>query len=314
MENTTVDSFLSLSDLDSRAFRDLVQLAKRFGAQDAKLHPVLAGKVIATWFTKTSTRTRCSFSSAILRLGGSLVSLGPGDLQSNTGEPLEDTARMLGLYFDGVVARTCEPTSQLRQIADLGRLRVVNAMSTEEHPSQVIGDFATLAKHFGDLEGLRLMYVGEGNNTANALALAAARVPGMQATFATPPGFGLDPAYLERARVEAKTTQARIVEQHELPEDLPRVDVVYTTRWQTTGAPHPGQNWRRVFAPFALDSERMEAIAAGANSVLLHDLPAVRGEEITVDLLEGPRSLVWVQARMKMAAAMAILSTLFEGK
>lgn len=288
-----MNGLISLSDLDSRAFRDLVGLARRYGTQGATLQPVLAGKVIATWFTKTSTRTRCSFSSAILRLGGGLVSLEPGHLQSNTGESLEDTARMLGLYFDGVVARTCEPTKQLRQIAELGRMRVVNAMSEEEHPSQVIGDFATLAQHFGDLEGLRLMYVGEGNNTANALVLAAAKIPGMHATFATPPGFGLDPEYLERARVDAKTMRARIVELHELPEDSPRVDVVYTTRWQTTGAPHPGEDWRRVFAPFALDSERMEALAAGANSVLLHDLPAVRGEEITADLLEGPRSLVW---------------------
>jgi ornithine carbamoyltransferase len=182
-------------------------------------------------------------------------------------------------------------------------MAVVNAMSAAEHPTQALADLTTLAQHFGRIEGLRVLYIGEGNNTASALTLALARYAGTALYLRTPPGYGLEQRYLDRAAISAKATDAVVEERHDMA-DLPEVDVVYTTRWQTTGTTKPTADWRETFAPFQVDASVMQQSKA---SVFMHDLPAHRGDEVTADVLDGPLSIAFDQAENKYHSARAVL-------
>ncbi|MFI1973252.1 ornithine carbamoyltransferase [Streptomyces cinnamoneus] len=264
----------------------------------------LAAQVVGVLFTRTSTRTRTAFTVATLRLGGSPVGFGPGDLQLNTGETVGDTGRVLGSMLDLLVARTAGPLDELRHLSRSGRLPVVNAMAAQEHPSQGLCDLATLALTFGDLTGIQVLYVGEGNNTAVALAHGLAAVPGARVTFATPAGYGLPEDELRTAERRAGTVGAAVEQIHELAAAPADVDVVYTTRWQTTGTVKPDPDWREAFRPFHVDEHLLDRWPRAS---FMHDLPAHRGDEVSGRVLDGPRSLAWTQAAMKLSSAMAVL-------
>jgi ornithine carbamoyltransferase len=294
---------ISLSDLDTPELMRIVRTGADFAAGRRGGEP-LAGAVIGVYFRKTSTRTRTAFSTAALRLGARLVSYGPDDLQLNTGETIEDTGRVLSRMLDGLVARTAGPTAELRALADQPRMGVVNAMSEHEHPTQALADLTTLAGQFGRLDGLRVLYVGEGNSTAVALALALSRFPGTELHLRTPLGYGLDEETLAAAKAAATGHGALVDSRHHL-DGLPAdIDVVYTTRWQTTGSSKADPAWRDAFVPFRVDAALLDRWPA---AVFMHDLPAHRGEEVTADVLDGPRSIAFDQAANKMYSAMAVL-------
>ena len=300
---TTVPrSLLTLRDLDSRTLHHLVDRAVRLSRDPHGHDNPLRGLVAGILFRRTSTRTRTSFQVGALRLGGATVSYGQDDLQTNTGETVEDTGRVLSAMLDLLVVRTAGPMSEIHALAGGGAIPAVSAMAAEEHPTQAIADLATLRAYLGPLDGLRLLYLGEGNNTAVALARAALLSPGCRVRFVTPPGYGL-PAEV-RAELDGPAGDRRVTETHDLDALPDEVDVVYTTRWQTTGTTKADPDWRRVFAPYTVDAG---LIARWPAAVVLHDLPAHRGEEITGEVLDGPRSLAWSQARMKLYAAMAVL-------
>ncbi|MGX8909634.1 ornithine carbamoyltransferase [Streptomyces netropsis] len=264
----------------------------------------LDGQAIGVLFTKTSTRTRTAFTVGAIRLGAAPVTFGPGDLQLNTGESVGDTGRVLGSMLDALVARTAGPLDELRELSREGRLPVVNAMAAQEHPSQGVTDLATLALTFGDLAGIRVLYVGEGNNTAVALAHGLAAVPRARLTLATPTGYGLPEDELAAAVSRADGAGARVRQIHDLALAPDEVDVVYTTRWQTTGTAKPDASWRETFRPFHVDEA---LLGRWPQASFMHDLPAHRGDEVAGDVLDGPRSLAWTQAAMKLSGAMAIL-------
>jgi ornithine carbamoyltransferase/carbamoyltransferase len=264
----------------------------------------LDGRVVGVLFIKTSTRTRTAFTVGAIRLGAAPVTFGPGDLQLNTGETLGDTGRVLGSMLDTLVARTAGPLDELRELSRQGRLPVINAMATQEHPSQGVCDLATLMLVFGDLTGIRLLYVGEGNNTAVALAHGLAAVPGARVTFATPAGYGLPEDELKAATRRADAVGAAVEQIHDLALTPQDVDVVYTTRWQTTGTSKSDPAWREAFRPFYVDHTLLDR---WPHASFMHDLPAHRGDEVAGGVLDGPRSLAWTQAAMKLASAMAIL-------
>jgi ornithine carbamoyltransferase len=260
--------------------------------------------VVGIYFRKTSTRTRTAFSAGALRLGGSIIGYGPGDLQLNTGESSEDTGRVMAGMLDALVARTAGPAAEMRMWATQDRMAVINAMSAEEHPTQALTDLTTLVSHLGSADGVRMLYVGEGNNSAAALALGLTRYRGTQLDLRTPPGYGLPPEVRERAEAHAKRTGSAVHERHDLT-GLPRdVDVVYTTRWQTTGTSKPDPGWRDTFAPFQVTQSMMDQVG---KPVLMHDLPAHRGDEVTAEVLDGPASIAFHQAEIKMYSAMAVL-------
>jgi ornithine carbamoyltransferase/carbamoyltransferase len=307
-----IDGERGLLTLGTLTRQDLEALAERscdfFRDRDGHDRP-LAGKVVGILFSKTSTRTRTAFSVGTVRLGGFPIMYGPGDLQTNTGESIHDTGRVFGSMLDALVARTAGPLAELQEISRSGDLPVVNAMSTEEHPTQGICDLATMLLEFGTLENLSVLYVGEGNNSAAALAYGLSMMPGCQVTFATPPGYAVDSEILEDATKRAYESGGRISQVHDL-DDLPdHVDVVYTTRWQTTGTVKASADWRERFRPFYVDDA---LLARWPDAKFMHDLPANRGEEVSGAVLEGPRSLAWTQAEMKLASAMAVLEWVIE--
>ena len=295
-------SIISIDDLTDRDLFDLVARGVEFGAGAASR--ALAGAVTGVYFAKPSTRTRTAFSAGALRLGSGLIAYGPGDLQLTTGETDEDTGRVLAGMLDTLVMRTAGDESVMRSYAEPGGMSVVNAMSAQEHPTQALCDLSTLQEHFGALAGLRVLYVGEGNNTASALALALMRCPGVSLDMRTPPGYGLSADFRRRAGAQAGRCGAQLRERHDMLELPAELDVIYTTRWHTTGSSKHTSDWRQVFHPFRVDTP---LLAAYPGAVFLHDLPAHRGEEVDGAVLDGPASLAFRQAHMKMYSAMAVL-------
>lgn len=302
----SVRHLVSLSDLGKHDIQTIVERASEL-ADCVDVSKTLAEKIVGIYFAQTSTRTRSSFIVGALRLGACCVSYGPHDLQTNTGETIEDTTRVLSQYLDGLVIRTAEGERALRLLADQNRMAVINAMNADEHPTQAIADLVTIRRHFGALEGVSVLYIGEGNSTAAALALALSRVPQAKLTLLTPPGYGLTNVVLKQAEQFAKAHGANVLEFHGI-EGLPRsVDVVYTTRWQTTGTAKADPTWRQTFAPFRVSADLMSRAGKQSGAVFMHDLPAVRGEEVDGDVLDGSQSIAFRQAGNKLYAAMAAL-------
>jgi ornithine carbamoyltransferase len=296
---------LSLLDLSPEEVLYLTRraVAIKHAASDPQ---TLRGRTVGVYFRKTSTRTRTAFQVGAGRLGATVIHFGPNELQTNTGETLGDTARTLAGYLDVLVMRTNESVEEMRAFAAHPGMSVVNALSSDEHPTQALADLATLQEHFGRLEGLHLLYCGEGNKSAAALALAFGRIPGARLTLATPAGYGVEAGKLATAQALAARYGARVEETHDAA-DLPRgVDAVYTSRWQEMGVSKPDPEWRRHFHPFRVTPELMERVGE-RGTVFLHDLPAVRGEDVDDDVLDGPRSLAWVQAQHKLFSAMAVM-------
>jgi ornithine carbamoyltransferase len=294
---------ISIDDLGDDDLRWIVARGAEFAAGTAEADRPLRDAVVGVLFRKTSTRTRTAFSAGALRLGANLITYGPGDLQENTGESTEDTAAVLSRMLDVLVARTAGPEAELRAFAAQSRMAVINAMSAVEHPTQALADLTTMVRHFGDVEGLRVLYVGEGNNTATALTLALSRYRGAELHLRTPVGYGVEESFLHRAAVSAKTSGAVVTHGHDMA-DLPTADIVYTTRWQTTGSVKPTPDWRDAFEPFQVHERLMESCPG---AVFMHDLPAHRGEEVTAEVLDGPSSIAFDQAENKYHSARAVL-------
>ncbi|GAA4671215.1 ornithine carbamoyltransferase [Phytohabitans rumicis] len=291
---------ISLDDLDDD---DLSWIVRRgaWYASGGHAEP-LRDDIVALLFRNTSTRTRTAFSAGALRLGARLITYGPDDLQLNTGETTGDTAAVLSRMVDVLVVRSANG-EEVREYATSSRMGVVNAMSAAEHPTQALADLTTMSRHFGAVDGLRVLYVGEGNNTASALCLGLTRFPGTELHLRTPPGYGVAPSFVERAELLAKASDARIEQRHDM-DDLPEVDVVYTTRWQTTGTTKPTADWRVRFAPFQVNQAVMDRCPA---AVFMHDLPAHRGEEVTAEVLDGPASIAFDQAENKFHSGRSVL-------
>jgi len=302
-------SLISLADLSGAELAALVTAASNWPTAQGRAARLLSGKIIGLYFGYPSTRTRTAFSSASLRLGAGIISYGPNDLQLATGETEEDTGNVLAPMLDCLVVRAGGDHARLLRLSADGRLPVINAMNTVEHPTQAIGDLATMQAHRGDLAGVRVLYSGEANSTTMALALALMRVPAALLVIAAPAGYGFDAATLGDISAQGAPAGARCVQvaaiDHIAGAGLERPDFVYTAQWQTTGTSKPDPNWRAAFFPHFQVGE--ELMARWPDARVLHDLPARRGEEISAQVLDGPRSLALAQARNKLAGAAASL-------
>jgi ornithine carbamoyltransferase len=298
---------LSIKDLEPAEISSLVERATQLARQKSTTERSLTGKAVGIYFRKTSTRTRTSFTLGAARLGAHVLTYGPHDLQINTGETVQDTAQVLANYLDALVMRTSESIAEMEQFAQQGTMAIVNAMSDLEHPTQAIADLATLKEHFGFLDGLHILYLGEGNSTAVSLAQACSKMQGMRLTLLTPEGYGLPPDMLAQSRLFADRYKAQVEEYHHL-DSLPRgVDVVYTTRWQTTGSSKADPHWQEDFRPFSVTQAFMRRVARPSGTIFMHDLPAVRGEDVASEVLDGPQSIAFHQAHNKLFGAMAVL-------
>jgi ornithine carbamoyltransferase len=282
-----------------------VQRAAVFG-RDGVDRRTLTGRQVGVYFRKSSTRTRTSFWSGATRLGADVITFGPDELQLTTGETVEDTARVLGQYLDALVVRTNGDVGEMRRLGSSPTLAVVNALSLDEHPTQAVADLATLTEEFGSLDGIHLLAVGEGNSSGAALALAAALTPGLRLTLLCPKGYEVPDATLAlAAELSGGAAQVTQVTHPDEVEGGP-VDAVYTSRWQTMGVSKADPDWLTAFEGFRIDSAFLDRFG-GPRTVFLHDLPAVRGQEVTDEVLDGARSRAWRQAHHKMTAAMAVL-------
>jgi ornithine carbamoyltransferase len=297
---------LSLADLSCADVSHIVKRSLQLAGQ-RDYEKSLAGKVVGIYFRKTSTRTRASFTVGAATLGAVTVAFGPDDLQTNTGETTQDTGRVLSGYLDALVVRTAEDIREMEILADQADMCIINAMSDNEHPTQALADLSTIAEHFGRLEGTSVLYVGEGNNTAAALALALGRVEGAQLTVVTPQGYGLDQTILAKAQEFSREYGATIRHHHAIDDVPTGVDVVYTTRWQTTGTSKADPLWKEHFKPFSVTTALMKKVSKPNVTVFMHDLPAIRGEEVEDGVLDGRQSIAFRQARHKLFSAMAAL-------
>ncbi len=302
-----VRHLLSLADVGAEELSRLVNQSLAMSKVTGRGARPLEGKVVGIYFRGTSTRTRTAFTVAAHRLGASVIAYGPADLQISTGETVLDTARVLSGFIDALVIRTNDSMEEMRAFAAQDEMAVVNAMSATEHPTQAIADLTTIKEAFGRLSDVHVLYVGEGNNSAAALALAVGMTPGMRLTLATPEGYGLPDDALGAA-VAAGRRHGSVIEQLHDVSALPlNVDVVYTTRWQTMGVPKPDPDWKDKFRPFTVNAELMGRVSKPAGTIFLHDLPAMRGDDVTDEVLDGPQSLALRQARHKLSSAMAVL-------
>jgi ornithine carbamoyltransferase len=296
-------SLISLTDLTAADVAGIVDRAVKLAADPAP-GQTLAGRAVGIYFSKSSTRTRASFWRAATKLGADVATFGPDDLQLSSGETLADTARVLAGYLDILVVRTNGPIEEIRALAGAD-LTVVNALTEHEHPTQALADLTTLREEFGDLAGRHVLYVGEGNSTAAALVHATALTPGLELTLVTPPGYGLSDSVFAAGR-RLGGGQGRVLQHHTFDQVSTPVDCVYTSRWQTMGVPKADADWLPKFRPFQVTGELL-ADVGGQDIIFMHDLPAVRGQEVAGDVIDGPASRVWRQAYHKMTAAMAIL-------
>lgn len=309
-----VKHLLSISELDRSTVLSLVENAVAIAERRWDRGSTLAHRTIGIFFRKPSTRTRTSFTVGAMKLGAQVIAYGPNDLQITTGETVPDTARVLSNYLDALVIRTNETIAEMRQFALQDRMAVVNAMSENEHPTQSLADLATLREHFGRLSRLHVLYLGEGNNSASAIALAVARIPDMRLTLVTPEGYGLPDHLMQTIRATAAANGSEVEQHHDMGR-LPRgVDAVYTTRWLTMGAKKEDESWLPKFRPYTVTQEVMAEVSKpGRGTVFLHDLPAMRGYEVLDEVLDGPQSIAFRQAYHKMTSAMAVLDWCLAG-
>ena len=262
-----------------------------------QLHRLLEGRVLGLLFDKPSTRTRVSFEAGIAQLGGSAVFMTAEQLQLVRGEPLRDTAIVLGRYVDALAVRI-SAHEQVVTLADHSSVPVLNALTDVAHPCQALADVQTLRERLGDLRGRTLAWVGDGNNVCASVLVAASRL-GMHVVVATPPGY--EPA---ATAVASAGGRVRLVEDPRVA--VAGADAVYTDVWSSMGQEPDAERRRRDLEPYRLDASLLAAAAPGA--CVLHCLPARAGEEITADVLYGPRSAVWDQAENRLHVQKALLT------
>jgi ornithine carbamoyltransferase len=298
---------LSLADLEPSEILYILDRTEHIATGQLGRAKPLMDKVVGIYFRKTSTRTRTSFTVGSAKLGATVVAYGPHDLQTNTGETVRDTAKVLSHYLDALVIRTAESIDEMKVLAQQDRMSIINAMNDKEHPTQALADLAMLQRHFGGLTGLHILYLGEGNSTAAGLALAISKMRDMSLTLLTPEGYGLPQEIFAQSQMFARRYSAR-VEQYHCLDHLPRkVDVVYTARWQTTGSSKSDPNWRERFTPFGVTQDLMAFVSKPAGTIFMHDLPAVRNEDVASEVLDGRQSIAFQQAGNKLFGAMAVL-------
>ena len=273
-------------------------------------HSLLPGKTLGLLFQKPSTRTRVSFEAGMNQLGGHALVLPMGDIQLSRGETVADTARVLSRYLDGIVIRTYDH-GIVEEWAREATMPVINGLTDHSHPCQALSDLLTIQEIKGRLKGLTVAYIGDGNNVTNSLIEAAAKM-GMRITVGCPVGYQPDQHVIDVARLEAEKTGASIEVMDNPQVAVKEADVVYTDVWISMGREREQARRLKTLAPYQLNGRLLQR--AKADAIVMHCLPAHRGEEITADVLDGPQSVVIDQAENRLHMQKAILVQLLANK
>jgi ornithine carbamoyltransferase len=297
--------FLEVDDLTPARFVAVLDRAEEWKATPSAIPPTLSGRGAALLFERPSARTRTSTEMAVVSLGGHPIYISRDEVGLGVREPVEDVARTLAGYCAVLAARVVDHTT-LEIMAGAVAVPVVNLLSDRAHPCQALADFLTLRECFGPLEGRRIVFVGDGNNVASSLAFAAA-LSGVELTVASPSGYELDDETVERARNLGGAVEIT----NDVYEAVKGADAVYTDVWTSMGQEEERHARNAAFAGYQVDRELMAN--AGDQAKFLHCLPAHRGEEVTVEVIDGPASVVWHQAANRMHATRALLAELLEG-
>jgi ornithine carbamoyltransferase len=298
--------FLSIDDLTSDELIAIVDAAEQVKAKPEGSSTALDGRQIGLIFEKPSTRTRVSFEVAVTSMGGHAVVLRGDELQLGRGETIADTGRVLARYLDAIVIRTFGQ-ERLVELAESSSVPVVNALSDLTHPCQGLADLQTIRERKGRLEGLALAYMGDGNNVAHSLMLGGAKC-GMEVRVACPAGYEPSPQVVERSREIGAETGGRTIVTTDVAEAAGGADVLYTDVWASMGQESEAGERRGVFERYRIDGDVL-GLAAG-DAIVMHCLPAHRGEEIAADVIDGPQSVVWDQAENRLHAQKALLAWL----
>lgn len=300
--------FISIHDITTEEFHALLDLAIRLKKETKAgiAHPILKGKSLGMIFTKSSTRTRISFEVGMYQLGGHPLYLNANDMQLGRGESIYDTANVMSRFVDGIMIRTFAHQDVL-DLAKYGTAPVINALTDYLHPCQAMADLMTVYEHKGKLEGLKLAYVGDGNNVAHSLLYACAKA-GMHMSVATPKGYACAEEVVENAKADAKETGSRILITNDPEEAVAGADVVCTDTWTSMGQEAEKAERVKIFKDYQVNAALFAK--SKEDSVFIHCLPAYRGYEVTEDVIDGPRSIIFDEAENRLHAQKAILATL----
>ena len=291
---------LKLSDLSKQEIIDILDLADqlKYAKKNGIDHKYLAGKTLGMIFQKSSTRTRVSFEVGIYDLGGSALFLSSRDLQIGRGEPVEDTARVLSRYLDGIMIRTFDQ-EEVETLAKVGSIPIINGLTDYCHPCQVLADLMTIREHKGSLEGLKLCYIGDGNNMANSLIAGCIKV-GMKVSIACPDEYQPDAELMKWASENGEFCCTS-----DIAAAVKDADVLYTDVWASMGQEGEAEERKKIFKNFQINDEVMALAAEGA--MVLHCLPAHREEEITAKVFEEHADEIFDEAENRLHAQKAVM-------
>ena len=299
---------LTLLDYTSQEVQDLISLATQLKklTKEGKCPKLLEGKTLGMIFEKSSTRTRVSFEVGMQQLGGYGMYMNARDMQIGRGEPISDTGRVLSGYLDGIMIRA-NSHEMVKELAEHASIPVINGLTDIFHPCQALADLETIAENKGGLKGLKVAYVGDGNNVAHSLVIACAHV-GMDVAVATPVGYECDPAIIEKARDIALVNGSEILVTTNPVEAVKDADAVYADVWASMGQEEEAQQRLKDFKGYQINDELVAH--AKADYMFLHCLPAHREEEVTSSVIDGPNSYIYEQAENRLHAQKAVLVSL----
>ena len=296
-----MDSLLSICDIKEDV-KYILDLASKIKAGEMEEKP-LEGKTLAMIFQKSSTRTRVSFDVGMYQLGGRAIFLSSNDLQMGRGEPISDTAKVLSRFVDGIMIRAIEH-SDVVELAKYSDVPVISGLTNIEHPCQVLADMLTIKEHLGDWEGKKICFVGDGNNVCNSLLLIAPLL-GMDMSVACPKGYEPSGDILKTANEWADENNTQIIVSDDIGVALENVDVVYTDVWVSMGDEAEAKQREIDLSPFQVNADLMSLANDGA--IFMHCLPAVRGQEVSSEVIDGPQSVIFDEAENRMHAQKAVL-------
>ena len=299
--------FLTLKDFTRQEIEEMVKLGIDLKAkQKAGIPtPILEGKTLGMIFQKSSTRTRVSFEVGMYQLGGSALFLSTNDLQIGRGEPIKDTARVLSRYLDGIMIRTYSH-ADVEELAEYADIPVINGLTDDYHPTQIIADLITIQEHKGKLEGIKFAYVGDGNNMTHSLMIGCAKV-GMDVTVACPDGYMPNPEIVALAQGYAAESGGSVTVMHDPKEAVKGVDVIYTDTWASMGQEAEKEIRKKAFVGYQVDDAMMAL--AKPDAIFMHCLPAYRGMEVTDEVMESAQSVVFDEAENRLHAHKAIMAS-----
>ena len=294
-------SLLSVCDIKEDV-KFILDLASKIKAGEKKKKP-LEGKTLAMIFQKSSTRTRVSLDVGMYQLGGRAIFLSSNDLQMGRGEPISDTAKVLSRFVDGIMIRAIEHDDVI-ELAKYSDVPVISGLTNLEHPCQALADMLTIKEHLGDWEGKKICFVGDGNNVCNSLLLIAPLL-GMDMSVACPKGYEPNEDIRKTAQEFANENDTEITISYDINIALDNVDVVYTDVWVSMGDEAEAKQREIDLAPFQVNSDLMNIANDGA--IFMHCLPAIRGQEVTGEVIDGPNSVIYDEAENRMHAQKAVL-------